>query len=86
MRNDSWVKLKIDLFDGVGDTLDLIIIGGYLGKSDWRTENNAGSVEQNQSDNITSYLVAIIDKENQRFDQTKFIPFCTVFSGMNREF
>ena len=31
-RAEAWVKLKPDYIEGVNDTLDVVIVGGYLGK------------------------------------------------------
>lgn len=69
--------MKGDYIEGLTDTLDLIILGGYFGNLSYRTGPGG-----HWSDKITTFLMGLIDKidpDNQKVAYA--IPFCKVGTG-----
>ena len=69
-----WIKLKAEYIDNLGDTLDLIILGGYFGEASRTTSNTASFASH-----VTSFLVGVIDRIDQKNpSRSTALPFCKV--------
>jgi DNA ligase-4 len=75
-RSDAWLKLKSDYIDNIGDSLDLLVVGGYYG-SGFRAKTGGENFEH-----ITTFLCAVSSKVDVKAPKrSKFIPFCKVGTG-----
>jgi DNA ligase-4 len=80
-RGANWVKLKGDYVDGLTDTLDLIILGGYFGDSAARY-----GPSKHWSDQITSFLIGVIDRIDPLNSMIAYaIPFAKVGTGFSMD-
>ncbi|MDP2438748.1 MAG: ATP-dependent DNA ligase, partial [archaeon] len=77
-RKDSWIKLKPEYLDGVGDDLDLLIVGGYFGTG----ERHRGT--------ISNFMLGVRAPElsdessaaaSSSSSPIKFYSFCKVGTG-----
>ncbi|KAF9131934.1 DNA ligase (ATP) [Mortierella sp. 14UC] len=69
-RGEQWVKIKPEYVDGVFDSLDVLVVGGYYGSG---TRGGHGV--------ISSYLCAVRDNTSKSMMGKKFLTFCKFGSG-----
>ncbi|GAM24471.1 hypothetical protein SAMD00019534_076460 [Acytostelium subglobosum LB1] len=66
-RKDKWIKIKPEYLDGVGDDLDLVIVGGYYGSGVGR-----------RGGTISHFMLGVRNPEEP---DNVFYSFCKVGSG-----
>lgn len=69
-RGEHWVKIKPEYVDGVFDSLDVLVVGGYYGSG---TRGGHGV--------ISSYLCAVRDNTSKSQTGKKLLTFCKFGSG-----
>ncbi|KAG0257957.1 DNA ligase (ATP) [Mortierella polycephala] len=73
-RGQEWIKIKPEYMDGVFDSLDVLIVGGYYGSGS-RGGNGV----------ISSYLCAVLDNTAKSTSGKKYMSFCKFGSGFTYE-
>ena len=69
-KTDDWIKLKPDYVDGMGDDLDLVMVGAYYGQG-----RRAGT--------FGSFLCAVLDDADTPV--RSYISFCKFGGGFSME-
>lgn len=72
-RFETWIKVKPDFMDELGETLDLVVVGGYWGQG-WRGGSHA------------TFLCALRDDRNKLPDgRNQFVTLAKVGSGFSMD-
>ncbi|KAF9980155.1 DNA ligase (ATP), partial [Modicella reniformis] len=69
-RGQDWIKIKPEYVDGVFDSLDVLIVGGYY-----------GSGSRGGQGNISSFICAVRDNASKSQTGKPFVSFCKFGSG-----
>lgn len=70
-RDGRWCKIKPD-YVSMGNDLDLLIIGGYYGRSQYGGQ-------------VVSYLLALVDNSEEKCHSSRFISICRCGIGLSEE-
>ena len=73
--------MKGDYYEGIIDTLDLIVLGAFLGNKSYKTSGVG-----DWTDNLTHFLLGVsisIDKNVP--SNSVFMPFCKIGTGYSEE-
>ncbi|KAG0049537.1 DNA ligase (ATP) [Gryganskiella cystojenkinii] len=71
-RGSEWIKIKPEYMDSKGQTLDVLIVGGYY-----------GSGSRGGQGVVSSYLCAVRDDIGRAQDGKKFMTFCKFGTGFS---
>jgi DNA ligase 4 len=80
-RSTNWLKLKGDYVEGMTESMDVIILGGYFGDHSFRL-GTEGSHWTNQ---VTSFLVGVLESNSEDNKNSK-IPYALPFSRIGMGF
>lgn len=82
-RGTDWVKMKCEFFDTLGDTLDLLVIGGFYGEGR-RVGNTFSDNDAHYSENVNTFLLGIIKEANKESPKSSVIlPIVKIGTGYN---
>ncbi|KAF7294400.1 DNA ligase [Mycena kentingensis (nom. inval.)] len=72
-RNNDWIKVKPEYMDNMGETMDLLVVGGNYGSG-------------NRGGGVSTLICAVLDDRRQSTDMDedpKYSSFCRIGSGLS---